>query len=202
MTPTTIAGGRRERSKADKRARILAAASAGLERDGYDKMTMASVAHAADVAAGTVFQYAASKPELLMMVVADRWRRDFPHVLEQADGHDDPVEAILALLEPFVTASAHDPANTMAVARELLFGQDGVHRDAVLAEVDQLERRITDIIGADAPPEAARAAARMVISAGLVELNRARQGMDSWRPLPERLATLVSLALNGARASR
>ena len=67
--PTRPAG-RREQAKALKRGRILAAAQRRLASQGYEGMTMAQVAHDADVAIGTVFQYAATKPELLMMVAA------------------------------------------------------------------------------------------------------------------------------------
>ena len=65
--------GRRERAKAEKRARILAAARALFEERGFERTSMSEVARAADVAEGTVFQYAATKVELLMMVVDALW---------------------------------------------------------------------------------------------------------------------------------
>ena len=61
--------GRRERNKAQKRARILAAARDLFTEQGYAATTTQEVAARADVAAGTVFQYAASKAELLVMVM-------------------------------------------------------------------------------------------------------------------------------------
>ena len=67
------APGRRERAKADKRARILAAARALFEERGFERTSMSEVARAADVAQGTVFQYAATKAELLMMVAEALW---------------------------------------------------------------------------------------------------------------------------------
>ena len=48
--------GRRERAKAEKRARILAAARALFEERGFERTSMSEVARAADVAEGTVFQ--------------------------------------------------------------------------------------------------------------------------------------------------
>ena len=68
----TVPMGRREAGKAAKRARILDAAERRLRTQGYDQMTMAEVANDADVAIGTVFSYAATKAELLMMVTAQR----------------------------------------------------------------------------------------------------------------------------------
>ena len=65
--------GRRERAKAEKRARILAAARALFEERGFERTSMSEVARAADVAEGTVFQYAATKTDLLMMVVDALW---------------------------------------------------------------------------------------------------------------------------------
>lgn len=196
-SPTT-APGRRERNKADKRARILQAARQGLARQGYAKMTTSWVAEQADVATGTVFQYARTKPELLMLVTADRWGTEFPEVLAAARDHADPLDAVLTLLTPLVTASRRDPDTTMAIARELLFGPPGEHHDAVLDLVGQLELAIADIIEPSSP-RTGRAAARLITSGALVELNRARrEGEQDTGTVLERVETLVRLTLAGA----
>ena len=70
-TPPTT--GRRARAKAEKRARILRSARSLISEKGYAQMSMSEVAARADVAAGTVFQYAATKAELLMMVTESLW---------------------------------------------------------------------------------------------------------------------------------
>ncbi|MBX7555904.1 TetR/AcrR family transcriptional regulator, partial [Streptomyces sp. tea 10] len=56
---TKAPAGRRAIAKAEKRARILTAARTVMGEKGYAQMSMSEVASLADVAAGTVFQYAA-----------------------------------------------------------------------------------------------------------------------------------------------
>ena len=65
----TAEQGRRERSKLQKRARIFTAARTLFAEHGYAEVTTQQIAEHADVAAGTVFRYAATKAELLLMVL-------------------------------------------------------------------------------------------------------------------------------------
>lgn len=188
--------GRRERSKADKRARILAAARELLARKGYDGMTMADVARHADVAAGTVFQYAATKPELLMMATAERCRAIIPGLLADVAQEPEAGAAILKLLRPFAEASLGDETTALAVARELIFGAQGEQRAAVLELVGDVEAAIADRIPGDRPR--AEAAARLIVSGSLVELNRARATGEGAAGVEARLVKLVALVLAGA----
>ncbi len=70
--------GRRERNKAEKQDRIFAAAANLFEERGFDAVTTAEIAEAADVGAGTLFRYAATKGELLLMVLNERLREQRP----------------------------------------------------------------------------------------------------------------------------
>ncbi|MEB0276664.1 helix-turn-helix domain-containing protein, partial [Cryobacterium sp. 5B3] len=60
--------GRRERSMQDKQLRIFTAAAALFTERGFDAVGTQEIAERADVAVGTVFRYASSKAELLLMV--------------------------------------------------------------------------------------------------------------------------------------
>lgn len=60
--------GRRERAKQDKRERIMAAARELFAERGVGGVTTQQVADRADVAIGTLYLYAATKAELLIMV--------------------------------------------------------------------------------------------------------------------------------------
>lgn len=144
-TPVEPPPNRRARAKAEKRDRILAAARHALDTVGYEAMTMAQIAAAADVAAGTVFQYAATKPELLMMVTADRWR-GYPDVVADIPESAPPAKAIRSVLDPLVASSLERPDTTLCVVRELLFGAPGPHRGEVVALVDDLEAGIARIL--------------------------------------------------------
>ena len=60
--------GRRERAKQDKRERIMAAARELLAQHGGSGVTTQQIADRADVAIGTLYLYASTKAELLIMV--------------------------------------------------------------------------------------------------------------------------------------
>lgn len=60
--------GRRERNKLEKRARIVAAARALFGSKGFADTTTQEIAEKADIGTGTLFLYAKSKEELLVMV--------------------------------------------------------------------------------------------------------------------------------------
>src|ERR1700758_1884347 len=60
--------GRRERNKQDKLDRIRAAASELFALHGVDEVTTQQIADKADIGAGTLFLYAKTKGELLLLV--------------------------------------------------------------------------------------------------------------------------------------
>ena len=60
--------GRRERNKQEKLERITAAASELFATHGVDDVTTQQIAEAADIGTGTLFLYARTKGELLLLV--------------------------------------------------------------------------------------------------------------------------------------
>ncbi|WP_197511023.1 helix-turn-helix domain-containing protein [Tessaracoccus coleopterorum] len=90
--------GRRDRNKAAKRAAISRAAARLFAEQGFAATTTQQVAVEADVAEGTLFRYAGTKQELLLMVVNEHLR---PLVGLSLDAKGaDPEEEILLLLGP------------------------------------------------------------------------------------------------------
>ena len=189
--------GRREIAKAEKRARILAAARALVSEKGYAQMSMSEVAARADVAAGTVFQYAATKAELLMMVTENIW----------ADHVNDALDAIMDSLDPIFDMAVHWPETTVWIAREILFGEDLPHRREVLALVEKLEDHIARMLAgcrpaaSDADAAPLDVGARMIVTSGLAELNRARQGRAELDLVLERMREIVALVAAGVGAA-
>lgn len=200
VTETTPPG-RRERAKAEKRARIIGSARSLLDSMGYAAMTMAEVADRADVAAGTLFQYAATKPELLMLVTEQRWRPVLHEAAGRAHGIEDPASAIRTLLAPLLDAADSEPETTAAIAREILFGADGPHRSAVTALVADLEAEIRAALRGRGGAERTDAAARLIVSGGLVELNRTRNARADRRTAERRLDALIDLVIQGLTRS-
>src|SRR5665213_4126404 len=70
--PLAVAAiGRREQNKLEKRGRIIAAARALFTHKGFDATTSQEIADAAGVGSGTVFTYARTKEDLLILVFHD-----------------------------------------------------------------------------------------------------------------------------------
>jgi len=71
IEPGAAAPGRRLRNKQEKLARIRAAAQRLFASQGFDATTTRQIAEEADIGAGTLFLYAKSKEELLVLVFQD-----------------------------------------------------------------------------------------------------------------------------------
>lgn len=65
--------GRGERAKGDKRERIMAAARQLFAERGVSGVTTQQIAGRADAAIGTLYRYAATKAELLIMVQNEKF---------------------------------------------------------------------------------------------------------------------------------
>lgn len=135
--------GRRERNKAAKRAAISRAAADLFALRGYAGTTTQQVARAADIAEGTLFRYAETKPELLLMVIHDYLRPLVEQAPEPSGSLEDDV---LALLNPIIELAEDQPGNAAPILREVLFGEDGPQRRAVLELVEAIVERIVALL--------------------------------------------------------
>lgn len=154
---THVVEGRRERSKSEKYQRIFRATEALFGERGYDAVATREIAERADVASGTLFRYAATKAELLMMVYNEALTAAVGVGAELASTLDDPVDQIIALVEPMVATGERNTQNTVVYQRELLFGSpDDKYRMEGLATVVRLERLIADRLLAVPAADASR----------------------------------------------
>lgn len=200
---TATAPGRRERNKLEKRDRIARAAATLFRQHGYARTTTQQVASAADVADGTVFRYAATKPELLLMVLNEQLVPLLAAGRVAASGAATLEDAILDVMGPLIDLADSQPENAGPFLREVLFGDEGSHRRDSLALVDAV---VDDIAALLAPhlhdlPEGLPLpeAARWVFSALVSEVLRGIVG----RATPDRRALLrarVRVLLRGLGA--
>ncbi|UFS95866.1 TetR/AcrR family transcriptional regulator [Nocardia huaxiensis] len=139
---------RRRLSKVhDKRTRIFGAAATLFAEHGFEKTTTQQISDRAEIAAGTLFRYASSKGELLLMVYNEDLRAALDLGEQNSARIDDPVAAVWALLEPILAAAARNTENTIVYQRELLFGSHAEqYRAEGLALVDRLETAIAAIL--------------------------------------------------------
>ena len=114
-----VALGRREQNKLEKRGRIVAAARALFRHKGFDATTSQEIADAASVAAGTVFTYAKTKDDLLIMVFHDEMMELVERAFIAAGGAEGVIDQAVAFFETFVSYHERDLPLAHALMRQL-----------------------------------------------------------------------------------
>jgi len=156
--------GRRERNKQQKLERITAAATELFSAHGVDEVTTQQIADRADVGAGTLFLYASSKAELLLLVHNVKFADAIETGIAAASDTPDPLDALMAIVRPIVECNRVQIENGRTYLRELVFGDpDEPHRREGLALSLRVEDAFVDVlrrdegIGASDAAELARA---------------------------------------------
>ncbi|MVU75781.1 TetR family transcriptional regulator [Nocardia sp. ET3-3] len=190
----------------DKQSRIFDAAAAMFAEHGFDGTTTQQISDRADIAAGTLFRYAASKGELLLMVYNEELRTALEDGAAEARARTDSLTAVFAMVRPLLRTAEQRPENTIAYQRELLFGSPtDKYRSEGLALVARLESMIAERLvadararGIDAGPveEQARLAGRSVFAAlhlALVQPSTgAHPGHDAMADLRSQIAQIIA----------
>lgn len=165
MTPTPQSPGRRERNKQAKLERIVAAAARLFAERGVNEVTTQQIADEADVGAGTLFLYAKSKGELLLLVQNSAYAEALSRGRAAALAETEPLDAVMAMVGPVVQCNRVQVENGRTYLREMVFGDatESHHREA-LALSAQTEEAIADALRrtADVPQERAGALAHIV----------------------------------------
>lgn len=112
-------GGRRERNREAKRARIVEAARALFAERGFEGATARDISRRAGVATGTLFLYVEDKRELLFVVLAEDAERLFSHGARAATRARSLPDALMALFGPFFDYYADQPALARSILEEL-----------------------------------------------------------------------------------
>ena len=129
--------GRRERNKQDKLERIIAAARELFDTCGVDAVTTQQIADKADIGTGTLFLYAKSKSELLLMVQNSSYVDALEQGRAAAEATPGVIEALLAIIRPVVDCNRTNVENGRTYLRELVFGdpEEPHHREALTLTV-------------------------------------------------------------------
>lgn len=152
--------GRRERNKQQKLERITAAATELFAEHGIDDVTTQQIAEKADVGTGTLFLYAKTKGELLLLVQNAHYAVALETGRAAAEATPDTLEAVMALLRPIIECNRAQIENGRTYLREMVFGNptDSHHAEA-LRIVGDTENALADILRRDPTIDDNRAAA-------------------------------------------
>ncbi|MEV5652151.1 helix-turn-helix domain-containing protein [Nocardia sp. NPDC052254] len=199
---------RRIRNMRDKQRRIFDAASQMFADHGFHAVTTQQISERADIAAGTLFRYASSKGQLLLMVYNEDFRAALDSGERLARAEPDPLAAITALLRPILSAADRNAGNTIAYQRELLFGPpEETYREQGLALVARLESLLSDILlaaGGSVTParrEAARITGRCIFAVLHLALVRPATGIDPGHDPVDDLHAQLAQLVAGFRAT-
>ena len=142
--------GRRERNKQEKLDRIIAAASELFAGHGVDEVTTQQIADKADIGTGTLFLYAKTKGELLLLVQNAHYAEALERGRADAETTADVLDAVLAIVRPIVECNRAQIDNGRTYLREMAFGdpEEPRHREA-LAIVAQTEEAVAAVLRRD-----------------------------------------------------
>lgn len=142
--------GRRERNKQDKLERITAAAGELFAAHGVDDVTTQQIADRADIGTGTLFLYAKTKGELLLLVQNSSYSEALAEGRAAAESIPDALDAVMAIVRPVVECNRTQIDNGRTYLREIVFGdpEEPYHRDALALTV-QTEEAIAMVLQRD-----------------------------------------------------
>ena len=142
--------GRRERNKQAKLERIIAAASELFAEHGVDEVTTQQIADKADIGTGTLFLYAKTKGELLLLVQNAQYAAALEKGRAAAETIPDVLDAVMSIVQPIVQCNRAQIENGRTYLREMVFGDpEEPHHGEALAIAAQTEEAITAVLRRD-----------------------------------------------------
>jgi len=199
---------RREQNKHDKRARITAAARALFAHKGFAATTTQEIADAAGVAAGTIFTYARTKDDLLILVFHDEMLDVVERARARALQQPRLLDQAIAFFDEIADYHERDRPLAHALMRQLSY----VDSDDQRTLVSQLMRRLMGhlaklIDAAKASGEVAASrpltvAARTLFAVYFLHLNGLLNGYLDRAQFERALATDFALVLAGLAPAR
>lgn len=147
MTAEPLPLGRRARNKRAKLDRITAAAGELFAEYGVDDVTTQQIADAADIGTGTLFLYAKTKGELLLLVQNAHYAAALERGRAAAADTTSAVDGVLAVVAAVVDCNRAHVDNGRTYLREMVFGDPAEpHHAAALSIVAQTEDAIAGLL--------------------------------------------------------
>jgi AcrR family transcriptional regulator len=194
---------RREQNKAEKRGRIIAAARALFADKGFEATTTQEIAEAAGVAAGTLFLYAKTKDDLLILVFREEMSGLVHEAYERGRREGELIDQLIAFFETFVAYHERDLPLAHALMRQLGYVGSAEQRAEVSALMVPLLRSLAMLLeSAKGRGEARRdtplnAAAQAIFGAYYFNLGKLLSGYVSRGQFDRDLRTQLGLLLRG-----
>lgn len=157
--------GRREQNKLEKRGRIIAAARALFTHKGFDATTSQEIADAAGVAGGTVFTYARTKEDLLLLVFHDEMMEVVERGFVAARTSPTLLDQVIVFFETMVIYHERDLPLAHALMRQLGYVGGDDQRALVQELMTRVLGRLAQLVEAAKAREEVGAASPLLPSA-------------------------------------
>lgn len=190
--------GRRERNKQQKLERIMAAAAELFAAHGVDDVTTQQIADKADIGTGTLFLYAKTKGELLLLVQNAHYAEALEQGRAEADAAPDTLEAVMCIVRRIVDCNRIQIDNGRTYLREMVFGDPAEpHHCAALSIVAQTEEAIAGILASDKParPDDAETTARIISAIMFLSMAASANAALSIEEISQDIRTQIGVLL-------
>jgi AcrR family transcriptional regulator len=111
--------GRRERQKRRTLEKIIRAAGTLFERKGFEGTTTQEITERADIGTGTLFNYAKTKEELLLVVFRDEMRPIVEHAFATLPKKGSLLDKLIYYFDCFIAYHKRDIELAQVLIREL-----------------------------------------------------------------------------------
>jgi AcrR family transcriptional regulator len=173
--------GRRERNKQAKLERITTAASQLFAEHGVDEVTTQQIADKADIGTGTLFLYAKTKGELLLLVQNTKYAAALERGRAAAETIPGVLDAVLSIVQPIVECNRAQIENGRTYLREMVFGDPEEPRHAeALAIVARTEEAVAAVLRRDERIKDSDAANLARVVSGVMFLSTAMSLNVTW----------------------
>jgi AcrR family transcriptional regulator len=198
MPVTSQPLGRRERNKQQKLDRITAAASELFAEHGVEDVTTQQIADKADIGTGTLFLYAKTKGELLLLAQNAHYAEALERGRADAETIPDALDAVMSIVQQIVECNRVHVGNGRTYLREMVFGDPTEpHHSVALSIVAQTEEAIAGVLGRDEMAGLADAAtkARIVSAIMFVSMAASVNAALSTEAIVQDIRTQISLLM-------
>jgi AcrR family transcriptional regulator len=198
MTVASQPLGRRERNKQQKLDRITLAASELFAEHGVEEVTTQQIADKADIGTGTLFLYAKTKGELLLLVQNAHYAEALERGRAEAETIPDVLTAVMSIVRPIVECNRVQIDNGRTYLREMVFGDPTEpHHSEALSIVAQTEEAIAAVLAREEPAGSGDAAttARIISAIMFVSMAASVNAALSTEAIVHDIRTQISLLM-------
>lgn len=140
--------GRRERNKREKFNRIVSAARTLFRTRGYEETRTQDIADGADVGSGTLFLYAKSKEDLLVLVFLDEMHEIIDRVFREVPHNEMLLTQITSAFTGIVDYHNRDFTTSGILIRELCFLQNRKRQADIFVIQEKISQHLVNLIEA------------------------------------------------------